>query len=1746
MPTDPISITRRTLFTVGGLVASSFALPKVPGQEGKCRLVGATPAAAEEKTDTFVVDIASESTMQIKVFDVAAAGMDATSPGVAGATVTVTPLDVSEPATTLVTNENGFAVIDLKGYCKEVGKVVPRYTCEVMIDIYLEGHRKVKMLKMNAVGSHVYTLPVPKIEKKEKSDPYFRAIAFDGWDVQYNVSTFMYSTVFSEAIEITAQLLPEADPNSVTVEFWRWHTDNPVQANLPEFKDQKGLMRLLGKKNLGKDGSQCEDDKEFWEVKLRGLFLLDPQNVAFCSTNDRLVVRAVADGGYTYRVITYAKFKKMPYTEKQTGKLGLLPSMQKNGLSFTIPGKVPGGFGGGGKMKLDAALPKFDLIFNISPYGYGMIGYSLTAQLAGKWIGPNGQVKRIRNESFEAATRTFNEKYANKFEEVAALAGGEWAGKFLDTVKEPGAGEAMDISSLFNDEGQNEEVQRLRWKFIPKLFIQFAWQGYGDIAWNDDRVNVGLNMLIAATLSQSFSWYFMAGPFPLFITVGVDVSGGASGRVAWNFPIEDGVSISDRFANFWEDANFDRQSSQLALTAAIAASLSLGVGVMDAFCAGARGSVGISLYYGIFDGATYSQGAGAHPFTVDLTYSMSVFVQAWLFKFSITWSDKKNLVNTYEDKKKSSFRTMPSASAISSLVQDSISSGADNLEGALPEGYKLYDDGDMTLSEEDDGVIVSGFDPAQGITLEQLAAFADEAKKTGEGDTVIARSVTLGAFEGTREITKEKPSDGGTADGEGGTKLTEPTGVESIYSSETEAFSILRSFGYAEDKDEDEGISLSDLEEGDDIDSDEVVFKNILSQIADPGFTTLENSLVDRREKGGSGVSSLSDVGDDGVKCAASFILKGVYSDGRPKFARVSSVEGAADKGAAAQTTKMTMFRMASVQYGDVYRQRLVVQYKDDSGGWSTPEPVDFELQGITEDDAPITRFDLNDYDFDICEFTYTPSKDAYPNAEQAERHYVAILLLSGITDGNQTKFTMEDIATRPVTSLVIFGQRYSDTENGIGVANTVVNTDGQATWYFDPVARDAISWRTFEKVDEYGDAKYLTYSPTISARLCESASSDRANGGKACAQTLVITGGYAYRKTTSQAKNAIFAGDLASNIRIFSASMDVMSKAGWSHGEPDCDAFSNFRKVDGITLPNDAGKTTQSMSLATVKSNIAVGQNATDKWTMTAESYFGYTTDNGTGVFVVRSTREYENGSVSRKEAMEGNDNAVSTKTQVKVVMAPDSKFSRIVGWRGHDALLALQNVVENEGTSENNYADREERKELHLITLPASWEGAAQDAGLIGPEKNTPVEFIQNETGDMLIYPENSYNQYMPVVDENGNGSLEDDGTIKKKNVAPKYSIKAMNAVYDAESKKTLFSKPYTLATVDKPFDSISAAGSGDGTTDLVVCAITNAKLSQADYLLVRMPCVNSLTPQSIVVADNYVVAGQECTFRIAFRNDGNTVITGARVYLLDATDDKDTVIDGLQDIEVKINKDTVVSTSDIAPDAADGEATTEVKFDTGYEANSEHMLGKDDGRTVLAPGAAARIDVKAVIPKTWSGSRKIKVKASEISYINPITNKAATVKLVDGQASVGSDASKLTWHGGISCSDLSEDGSVTTEGFGKQGDPWIKFDTLADEGSIADLEDSNDAITRADGSTSGGDSSAGGSGSSSKSGKAGMPDTGDASGIAGVASLATAALGAGMLAYGKRRQMVAAEEAAATAAGLDVADESTADAE
>ena len=1807
MATDPTTLTRRTLFTVGGLMAARFALPAIPGEEGKFRLFGPTEAAAEDKIQTFSVNVASETTVQFKVFDVAKNITDASAPGVKGVSITVTPLDEGltdlEP-TKLVTDANGFAMMDIAGYCAEVKETAPRYQCTVMIDIKKDGHQPTRICKRFLSGASLYALPCPSFSGNDEEKPHYRSVAFNGWDIQYSASTFMYSKVKQHAIPITLQLRVNENAEDIWVEFWRWRTSATSPSSEDFNKAEKeGEERIkIGYKNVGQSGKQCgtsNDDKKYWELKFEGAFLQADSDRAFTSPKDHLVIRLVSKKYGTYTVVTYAAFEKMPFTEAQQGSFSPFPSLADGSISYTIPGVTPiGNTKGDNALSCSFDLPKWPFIWAFSPVGYGMIGYSFPKRWCTDYNTETGKMENyheIPKHVFMESAQDLLGLWNSRIDEARAVLGLNWVrnigdgrqeddtrpASVLDGVDRPATvhtseenddplnksyssitldgsysndnGDGSNRSSLGNaaenkvnnliqdneipdvenenaddlaqlgqnlaNDEDNHDVQKFKWALVPRIYVMGAIQVYGDLMFeggaigtDEDvtRVIAAVNVALGGSFSGSYNFLCSVGPVPFYVEVGLSASAYGIGRFAFNFPWSDSdTDLATKLGDFFSNVSIEKENSRLGVMINVGVSLAVACGVQNVANFGIRGGASMSFYIGLLEVSGLAQDApswhgGALRFKIDAGVSCSIFVQIFLFHFTYDFGKWSwNLFDTAKEiKKKASFNGTVTPSTLGSAVGSAMNDKSGYVgHSASPEISGSKQSGRISLVAENEGEFAYRDAFMKGASFETIAEIlADPDAAQGKDENLImVTAVTADHFRGVCEYEVEGVS---TASLSALDDDPDPQPEFETIDNGNGSFTFVRSYPDLAADDSEGGISVASIGDDADSSSEGVALadgvddesSNLpagwqqMSTSADPGYDY--KSTGDKLIDGGSGTSSLSGVGDEGIQCVSAQILDKVYSDGRPKFARVSGVVEY-EPGKYKYVTKTAMFRISTVKYGDTYLPRLSVQYKNE-GGWSKTRPVDFVLKGV---DSRINRANLSDYDFDIDEFTIK-GKDE----NDSERHYVAISLLSGVLEDNVT-LDLEAVATKPVTSVLVFGPQMSYSPDESSAV--------EGTWKYSPLVREAMSWMTLGNADgmtTYGDKKYLTYSPVVSAQASTANSRD--------VSTIVISGAYLYRQVAENAtKNKIFSDDTKSQIRIFTTSTSV-STYKWN--EVVSELFNAKGLLNtGLNLTDGPADGVESISSGVT--NVCMGAS---EWMWYADSFFGYSAGEASGIFGVHHEREYKNGF---NDYSAGNVFRAGSNDASRICRTLDSGVKRLRLWNGHNAFFALKSVGSGD----------EEHKELNVFKLPAPYEDKSYttklidkditDAGLVGAEEHTPTDFFVTNDGGMLLYADNTQN----AGDKDGKIRVMDEvGNLGKVESVDTYRIKAMRAI-ESEG-KTLFTKPFVLAECDWPIDEVVAAAAADEATDIMFVHITDLETSQAEYRSICVPCVAAATPMSFAAAEDYATAGKDCTFKLELRNDGNTLLYGAHVSLLDGDNNNKVLVD---ELEIKFSKENIVTSSDAAPDSEDGEISTDIKYETGY-GDSDHILAKDGGRNVVAPGKRAKVKFTYKIPEDWSGTRNLVVKTNKISYANPITGETATTASL--LMSFG-DGDKPTFASAASLSGLSSDVATQQQKVGTQSrDVFANFKTLASGASISGLNGAN-AFYGSDDSSNGGSnggsngSSNGTSGANGKSGKAGMPDTGD---LMGMASLAAGALGAGMVAYSKRRAQVAAEEAAAKA--------------
>ncbi len=196
-------------------------------------------------------------------------------------------------------------------------------------------------------------------------------------------------------------------------------------------------------------------------------------------------------------------------------------------------------------------------------------------------------------------------------------------------------------------------------------------------------------------------------------------------------------------------------------------------------------------------------------------------------------------------------------------------------------------------------------------------------------------------------------------------------------------------------------------------------------------------------------------------------------------------------------------------------------------------------------------------------------------------------------------------------------------------------------------------------------------------------------------------------------------------------------------------------------------------------------------------------------------------------------------------------------------------------------------------------------------------------------------------------------------------------------------LFTKPFIFCELgeDQVIDDLVATTVCDNCANFMVSSITDIDNSLADIYDVRVPLTRCLTPTHMTLTDYFAFSGEEATFSVEARNDGNLVATGATFSLCDAdtgrvVDYRDVAFGGIE-----------TTSSAGMPDAG---CTYETK---GLEGDRlESRLVADDGSGVLLPGDANLYRVTFAIPEEWEGKKDVYVTISNVQVINPTVDLLA----------------------------------------------------------------------------------------------------------------------------------------------------------
>lgn len=323
------------------------------------------------------------------------------------------------------------------------------------------------------------------------------------------------------------------------------------------------------------------------------------------------------------------------------------------------------------------------------------------------------------------------------------------------------------------------------------------------------------------------------------------------------------------------------------------------------------------------------------------------------------------------------------------------------------------------------------------------------------------------------------------------------------------------------------------------------------------------------------------------------------------------------------------------------------------------------------------------------------------------------------------------------------------------------------------------------------------------------------------------------------------------------------------------------------------------------------------------------------------------------------------------------------------------------------------------------------------VGPSRAKLSAFRISDNGNVLFFTENK---------EGKSGqNFDDAGEPTDAQTETRHRI--MASIYV----DGLFSEPFVLGQTAHALDSIAGV-SGHSSYTFVTSSITDMANSMADMYYVDIPIVATATVLGFAAESVFTLQGEDASFTLVLRNDGNVILKGCQATLVDADTGEEA-----DSVTLSFAAESLCASAwnpELFDDATEediaaAQAYTDNAVAAALEASGAegvHLLADPAAAGVLIPGKTAQYRVTFTIPSNWHGTKNVYAALSEFSY-ETITSAApdgAEVSPLDYQAhhddlprtELAVHASDEPFDPGLSAPAVGivkDDGSVTPSGGG-----------------------------------------------------------------------------------------------------------------
>ena len=280
------------------------------------------------------------------------------------------------------------------------------------------------------------------------------------------------------------------------------------------------------------------------------------------------------------------------------------------------------------------------------------------------------------------------------------------------------------------------------------------------------------------------------------------------------------------------------------------------------------------------------------------------------------------------------------------------------------------------------------------------------------------------------------------------------------------------------------------------------------------------------------------------------------------------------------------------------------------------------------------------------------------------------------------------------------------------------------------------------------------------------------------------------------------------------------------------------------------------------------------------------------------------------------------------------------------------------------------------------------------VGPSRAKLSAFRISDNGNVLFFTENKEGKSAQGFDDAGEPTDEQTETRHR----------IMASIYV----DGLFSEPFVLGQTAHALDSIAGV-SGHSSYTFVTSSITDMANSMADMYYVDIPIVATATVLGFAAESVFTLQGEDASFTLVLRNDGNVILTGCQATLVDADtgEEADSVTLSFAAENLCASAwnpelfDDATEDDIAAAQAYADDAVTAALGATGIEG--VHLLADPAAAGVLIPGKTAQYRVTFTIPAAWHGAKNVYAALSEFSYETVVSAApaGAEVNPLDHQA-------------------------------------------------------------------------------------------------------------------------------------------------